>query len=175
MKKKRKVVLILTFNNRGQQAWIGLLLAVPLVIVLVIVAIFSFNVLDDFNTDNQADASSSAESKTATASVTASFPNLFDGLIILMVVIMWIFCLYSGYNAANNPVMLIVGIFLIIALAVVSMFLNNVWDEINTDATTGSVAALFPLTNVLLQNYLVVVIVMASSTLIVSFYGRGGL
>lgn len=165
----------MTFKNkRGQQAWIGLLLAVPLVIVLVIVAIFAFNVLDDFNTDNQADTSSSVESKTATASITSGFPSLFDGLIVLMVVIMWIFCLYSAYNSVNNSLMLVVSFFLIIVLGVVAMFLNNVWNEIASDATLSSVAVQFPLTNVLLQNYLVVVLVMGFSTLIVSFTNRGG-
>ena len=171
MKRRKEVVLILISNKSGQQAWLGLLFAVVIVIVLVIVAIFSYNILNDFNTDNQADSSSSVESKTATSEITGSFPNLFDGLIVLMVVIVWIFCLYSGYNAVNNPVMLVVGLFLIVALGVVSMFLNNVWNELSVDSTTGSIAALFPLTNVLLQNYLVVVLVMGFSTLIVSFYG----
>ena len=165
----------MTFKNKiGQQAWIGLLLAVPLVIVLVIVAIFSYNVLQDFNTDNQADTTSSVESKAATASITSSFPSLFDGLIVLMVVIMWIFCLYSAYNSENNPIMLVISFFLIVALGVVAMFLNNVWNEIASDDTLSSVATQFPLTNVLLQNYLVVVLVMGFSTLIVSFANRGG-
>ena len=79
-----------------------------------------------------------------------------------------------AYNSGSSPMLMVVAIFIIVAIGFAGMILSNMWDSISSDANFSSTASELPMTDFLLQNYLLVILVMGFSTLIVGFSQRGG-
>jgi ABC-type uncharacterized transport system permease subunit len=69
---------------------------------------------------------------------------------------------------------LVVALFIIVALAFAGMILSNAWEAVAD--STGLEAGLsgMPMTNYVLSNFLIYILVVGFSTLMVAFSQRGG-
>lgn len=159
-------------NKKGQFAQI--IVAVVLLALFLFGAVFVYQASDMINSEIQNDAEFSNEAKTQLNDLNTTYPSLFDGIGMFVFVGLWIFCLVSAYYSDSNPLWLIVALFIIASLGVVGMILNNVWGEIETDATMVSYAASFPMMSFLLSKYLLVVIFMGFSSVMVALYKNQG-
>lgn len=158
-------------NKKGQ--WIQVSLAVVIILVLAFVAVFSKIAFDAVNVEIQA-SDMTNESKVSIQQNVDAYPSMMDSIIMFFFIGMWISCLILAYFSSDHPLMGVIAILLIIVLGVVGMFLSNVWNGLETDPTTSSVVTSFPMTNFILQNYLITVIVMSGSTLMVMFLKTSG-
>jgi hypothetical protein len=162
----------LIFDKRAQ--YVQLALTIVVLFVFVIIAVFVYQASSQINDAIQVDDSMSVESKETLDSINTSYPSVFDGIGMFVFVGLWIFSLVLAYYSSSNTVMIFISLFVIAALAIVGMVLNNVWVSVYDDADTGSFAASFPMMNFIFSNYLLVVIVMGVTTLIVGVTRGGG-
>lgn len=160
--KRRRVVLILA-SKKGQ--FLQVALAIVIILVMAIVSVFVFQASDSLNDSFQQDVTLTNESKATYDSLNTAYPSLFDGIIMLVFVGLWVLSMVVAFNSDSNPLLLFISLFIIAALAVVGMILNNVWVSVYDSSESGGFAQQFPMTNFLLDKYLLVVLVMGFSCL----------
>jgi multidrug efflux pump subunit AcrB len=98
----------------------------------------------------------------------------FDAMVMLVLVGTWLLCLGLAYNSGSSPLLLVVALFIIVALAFAGMMLSNAWSAVADSVGLESGLAGMPMTNYVLSNFLVYILVVGFTTLMVSFSQRGG-
>lgn len=146
------------------------------IFAMILVSLFVFKANDEINTAIQASPALSNESKQVTANVNSSFPGVMDSMVAFAFMGLWLLALFMAYNSGGSPVLVIFSIIIIAFMAVAAMILSNIWSDVSSEASLSSYASSFPITNFLLNNYLVVFIVVGFSVVMVlASRGGGGL
>lgn len=162
----------MVFNKKGQ--FVQLIVSVVMIVLFMIIALFGSQISDNINSAIQADSEIDSEAKVKINELNNTYPSLFDGIGMLVFVGLWIFCLASAYNSDSNPLWLVVALFIIAALGVVGMILNNVWTTFETDSVMSVYTQEFPMMSFLLSRYLMVVLAMGFTTVMVAVYKNQG-
>lgn len=159
-------------SKRGQ--WVQLTLLIVVLFALGITFLFLGMVTEDINGEIQDEVSMSNQSKLMMQTQADSQGSVFDTSIVIVLAGLWLLCLALAYTAQGNPLLLVVAMFIIVALGVVGMILSNAWEEFRASDGFSSVAGDYGITNFILSNYLVFVVVMGFTTLWVGMSRGGG-
>jgi hypothetical protein len=156
-------------NKRGSLAIVWMLTSIVLVFVFVMISFFAYKGLSEINSDLQSDPDIQQEAKDQLGDLNTRYPTTFDGLVVLIVVLLWIAVMIFGFFSDNHPVFYALFFIIIIFLLILGGIFSNVWDEVKTDSELSALSLSFPKTNYIMDNYLLFVGVICFSGLIAMF------
>jgi hypothetical protein len=149
---------------------IGDTLMVLLVVFVFVIAMFVGKlVVDDLNADIQADSDISAEAKAASNDLTVRYPALFDGAVVLIFVLLYILVLVASYQIDTYPIFFAVTLILLAFAIIAGMFVQDFYTDIIGDAVFSGIENSFPMTNFLLSNIVMVILVVGFSVAFVLY------
>lgn len=148
----------------------GNLLFVSIIFIIVLVlfgliSMVTYNMFAEFDDAIVADLELN-ESKTIMTDVTDRYPPVFDGLIMIIFVGMWIAGIASCIVKEEHPLLFGFMMLMIIAVLIAGMFLSNSYEEFFQDSDMSGMPAAFPVTHWILTHLLEVGIVMMLSVLL---------
>lgn len=101
-------------------------------------------------------------------------PTVFDGAIITLLIVSWIYMLISGYLLSTNPAFMIVGLFFGFVILIFIAPISNVFLSIAGMSDFSEAIDSMPISNFIFNNALVFVIAMVTSVLISTYAGYRG-
>ena len=102
------------------------------------------------------------------------FPSVFDGVILIVFIGLWIFALVSAFFIDTHPMFFILTVVLLVAVFLVAAIVGNVGEGLLSEDEFSGVVGDFPITSWLLSNFLLVMLFVGFSVAIVMFgKGRG--
>ncbi len=150
--------------------------SLQIIIVLFIfglLAIITYNIFTDVNTDIQASSDISAEGKEMADSLHSRYPATMDGAFLLIFILLWILLLVAIWFFESNPLFMIIVIIVLVILLMAAGMLSNFWEEFSIDADF-SYADQFPSTYFILNNFLIVMATLFISVVATMYMkGRG--
>ena len=152
---------------------IDLFLSVVLLFVIAIGAVISWYFMTEidqsFRNETQIPASISSKFTTSTNQL----DNTFDAVVLTLLIGIIISLAGISYVLKTNPVMFMLVWFVIIIIGAVAGYLSNAWVDVTSGALATSVNN-FPITEFVMQNYLLITMVNAFIMLLVFFGTPGG-
>jgi len=149
-------------GKRGQTG-LDLILVVVMLFVFAIVAIFGYSMVSDFNTEWQQETDVSNESKDSMGSYATKFPTVMDQTFAILVGLLWLALIVTSFLIDSHPAFFVVTVLILLIVFFVAMELSNYFEEFMDDAEMSGFAAQFPITNWLMNNLLIVIVVMGLS------------
>lgn len=146
--------------------------SITIIILVFAIALFSFagyNIMKDLNSEIQSDADMGTTAKNTSQNLTTRMPTIFDGGIMLLFVLLWIGTLVSAYLIDTSPVFFIVSVIVFVIVLIFAFALGNVYDELILDAEFSDVPTDFPMTNFLLGNIKIMIVVVGFSIMMVLY------
>lgn len=159
-------------NKKGQL--IELVIGSVFLLIFAVIALVMYSASNELNNAVQADNTLDADTKNMSNNLNTAYPNIFDGLVGLLFVGVWLLVIVAAFNANSNPFFLIVGIIALVAIGFVGMISNNVWNDLILNPEFSTLAVDFPITNFLVNQYLLLVLVMGFSGLVVAYRSGSG-
>jgi len=154
-------------NKKGQIDII--LLVIVALAVFGIVSYVGFVVVQDLNVDIQADPSLGENTKNLSQKTADTFAPFSDGVFALILGLFWLGGLVAAYFSDNNPFFYVVFVLITVFLMTAGGIISNTWDELTSDSGFDGVANSFPVTNYVMNNYLMVFGVVLVSTFLTVF------
>ena len=105
-----------------------------------------------------------------TDNASASAP-VFDGAIITLLIVSWIYMLISGYLLFTNPAFMIIGVFFGIIILVFIGPIANVFLEFSGMSTFSEVSDSMPISGFLFNNAVSIMAVIVVSVLVATYAG----
>ena len=161
---------ILRKQKKGSTVQDGLMV----IIVMFTVVLFIFigkMVFTDLNDDLQDSTELSNSTKELSQNVYDKYDNVFDGIFLMVFILLWIMLLVAAFMLDSHPAFFVVSVLLLVAVFIVAGFISNAYDDFVSDDTFSVVSQGFPMTNAIMSNLLVVIIVVTFSVLLV-LYGK---
>lgn len=150
-----------------------ILVIVILLIAFGIIAYVGYGVITDLNDEIQGDSSISELTKNTTQQIADQYPSFNDGLFIFMFGLFYIGGLVAAYFADVTPFYYIIFVVVTVFLMIAGGLISNTWDEFSADSTYSGYDASFPITDWVMDNYLLVLgIVLGSSFMAVFLKSR---
>ena len=154
-------------------AMVQMLLIGVFLLVFALVAIFSYKAFDDLNTELQLDPDISVAAKNVSSNLHSATPDTLDNAFLTIFGLLFIVSMVAAYFIDDNPLWLIVVVFVLIMTALVAGAVSNTWDEF-TDDDAITFEHQYPKTNWILDHFLIVMLaVSASIGLVIFAKGRG--
>lgn len=144
-------------NHKGQVALWLVLIGMVIVLTFALINLFVYRTFNEINTDFQADTTFNNESKVVMQDMNDRFPLTFDALTLVIIVGFFLFSLVAGYFSDSHPALIPVFFIIAIVLCIVAMILSNTWNEIVMEDDLATTITSFPITNWILNNYLLVI------------------
>lgn len=160
--KRKKTVIASSKGNLGLDA----IFVVVGLFVLGIVMVFMYGLYTEFNDDIQADDDISAEAKATSASIETNYPQVFDQMFALFLVVLWIALIVTTYLIDTNPAFFVIVFIMLVITFIIGMELSNEYEEFTSEDDLSASAANFPMTNWIMGHFLEIVIVMVISGVI---------
>lgn len=151
------------------QGIVELIVAIIIIVIIASIVLPMYTVVTEINNDIANDTTMYNETKDAMAEVQTRYPQTMDGIIALIVGLLFMGGLIAAYFADSHPVYMIFFIIIVVFLMVAGGSLSNYWDEYSGDAEYGSISEQFPITNFILDNFLLVIGVFGFSIVLVLY------
>ncbi len=142
------------------------------IVVLFAFVFFSFVgniILDNMNDDAQANDDLNNQSKQIIDEHTTAYPERFDGLFMLLFILLWCVVLVASWNINTHPIFFIFTIILMIFVFFIAAVVGNTFEELTADSGFSSIAVNYPMINFIMGNLLIVSIAVGFSIVIVLF------
>jgi len=152
------------FSNKRGQTVFDTIMVIIVLFILALAAIIGSIVFSGVNDDVQADTTLSNQTKTTMSTINDNYTNWFDAAILGALIFFWALLLITSFLIDTHPVFFIVTVLLLMAVFVVSMIISNAYVEITTDSDMSAFSVQFPLTNFIMNNLLIIIIVIGLST-----------
>lgn len=156
-------------NSKKGNAISDSILLLILVFVFAVVAIVGYKAYSEINTDIQADSSIAEVAKNTSGEFNTRFPKFMDASVMTILVILWLFAIAASFRIDTNPMFFIVSIILLIAVLFVGASISNTYQELVSDVDLVGPATSFPMTNLIFNNLLITILVIAASVMIALF------
>lgn len=149
------------FKRKGFIA--PIIMSIIVLFTLGYIALISYDVYDDVNTDIQNSDDFSNATKLKANTYYESYDDVTDGGFLTVVVLVLIVLLAMAWFSYDSPVILIILIVLLIALILVGAIMSNAWYDLRTDDTYVTLSANLPIMSNVLDNFVmyVLAIIMA--------------
>lgn len=141
-------------------------------IVFAIVAIFANQIFSDFTNDITSDTDLSNTSKQEAVDLESRLPSNLDGAFALAFGLLWLVVVVTSFLLDSHPAFFVVSLVLMIGLLIGAGLLSNSYQEFASDSEINAFAEEFPITNMILNNFVIVVLILAGSIAIVQFAKR---
>jgi len=161
--------MVFHLNFRKGNAILDGILFFVIITVVAIGWIISGHIYSEINDDMQADTTLSQDAKDLINEQEEGYASLFDGLILFVFLLMWIFVLVASYQVDSHPVFFIVTLILLVFIIIASAYLGNAMEELSQDAELGVTFAQYPVANWILNNLVLVSMTISFSIVIVMY------
>lgn len=141
------------------------------IIMLIIFGIIGLMLFTDLNVDFQADPDNGAFSKELMQEAYDQYPSMWDDIIIIVFVGMWLFALISAFFIDTHPLFFVVSAILLVLLLIFIVYISNGAYDIFIDGDFETYYSQFPKTAFIFEHILTVMIVIGASVL-VTLYAR---
>lgn len=155
-------------NKKGNVAS-GMITIIIIVFALALFSFVGYNIMKDLNSEIQSDSDMKANTKNTSQNLTDRFPAIFDGGLMFLFVLLWIATLVSAYLIDTSPIFFIVSVVVFLIVIIFAFALGNVYDEFILDPEFQSVPTDFPMTDFLLSNIKIMVVVVGFSIMMVLY------
>lgn len=125
--------------------------------VFVFISFYGFKILDDLEPDIQEDLVLN-ESKEMYENIHSRYPNVFDGLFMLLFVGAWIFVVVAASMSTDHPILFVSSIVIMVFIIISIVILGNFYEEYFADASVAGLAANFPMANWIFSHILPIVL-----------------
>lgn len=146
------------------------------VIVIILFGIFSmvgFNTFDDMQTDVLADLELN-ESKDIVNDMNDRYPSVFDSVILIVFVGLWIGGIVSVMVKEEHPIVFGLMMLLVVFTIIAGMFLANSYEEMMQDSDFSDLPASFPITHFIITHMMEMGIGMGV-TILLAMYAKNKL
>lgn len=100
--------------------------------------------------------------------------SLFDGAIITLLIVSWVYMLISGYLLFTQPAFMIVGFIFSVIILIFIGPISNVFLSVTGQSEFSAIADSMPITMFLFNNAVIIIAVMLVSVLIATYAGYRG-
>lgn len=136
--------------------------------VFVMISYFGYKIYTDMSPYILEDLDHN-ESTAAFTEVEDRYPNVFSGLIVLVLVGFWAFVIVAAFLSNQHPIMFIFSIILIIFVIISAMILGNFYEEFFSDAEYGTITTEFAIPHFLMSHLLEISIGILMSGVLIAF------
>lgn len=152
---------------------LNILFVTILLLVFSMVGVLTYQVFDSLNSDIQNDDSLSDTTKETVGDVHERYPGTIDGAFATIFALFIILFAVLGHFSNSSPVLLIIPLIVLVATLVVAGIFSNTWETF-TDDSSITFESSFPITDFVLDNYLVTILVAAVSVAVGRYVTGGG-
>lgn len=160
-----------SFNFRKGQIGTEVIVIVVVIIVMIMIGLFFNSIISDFNADVQNTEGFHNVTKEEVDFVSDSYPSTVDNMIAIAFVLLWIGTLISAFFIDSHPIFFVFSLIILIVILVVCAILTNSYAEIVASSEISGDENLFPISNFIMNNLLIVGVVVGFSILAV-LYGK---
>jgi len=153
MYQERKPKRCLGHSRKGNMIVNGIIFVIA-IFVFVMISFFGFKIYSDMSPYIKADVNDSVEAVAAYEEVEDRYPNVFTGLIILVLIGFWSFIIVSAFMSTEHPILFIFMIILSIFLMISTAILGNFYKEFFSDAEYTALTSSFAIPHFLMTHIL---------------------
>jgi len=158
----------LAFKKKKGQIDI-ILLIVILLISFAIISYVGYGVITDLNDEIQGDSSLGESTKNVSNDIQVQYPSFNDGLFIFMFGLFFIGGLVAAYFSDVTPFYYVIFIVVTVFLMIAGGLISNTWDDFSSDAEYSGYDASFPMTDWVMDNYILVLSITLGSSFLAVF------
>lgn len=158
----------LAFNKKGN-AIADSIMIVVVIFVFAVIAFVGLKIFGDLNTEIQADDQLDNQSKQISEDLYDRYPSVMDGTFIFAFALIWILVLVASFIIDAHPIFFIVTLILLIFVIIIGAYIGNIYEELSNDSEIGTFASSFPMTNFVMQHYMLFIIAIALTVSLVLF------
>jgi len=156
-------------SNRKGNIILESLLVLIVLMVFALIAINGANILSDLTTEITGDTDVAQEAKDEITDLESRYPANLDGAFALAFGLLWLVTLITSFMVDSKPAFFVVSLVLFIGVLIAGGLLSNAYDEWSGDSEISTFADEFPMSNFILQNLIMVLLVLGGSIAIVMF------
>lgn len=156
-------------NNRGSLFDIASIIIV--LVFFALTAVVGVLVVQNFNDSFKATVELSPTTEALIDDNQARLPSMFDNAFLTILIMSWVYLLVAGYLLNTNPVFLVVGIVFVLLVLIVVPILANLYADVSGTSIFSDAADSLPITNWIIANSLVFMIVMSITVLLATYAG----
>lgn len=177
MVRKKNLRGLILDSKKGQNGGgvLGAFLMMVLVVVIIYgiaqVNIFGGEIVDEIALEINVGNNYTAESIAPITSMQNNYNPLMDGIVGLALIGLWILGMAMAYNASTHPYLGVLALLLVVILGLVGMILSNTWEDVAHDTDLANQTSNQPLTDFILTNYLLFVIIIGGTISLAFFLG----
>ena len=138
-------------------------------LILIIFGIVGLTLFTDMNNDFQADPDNDPDAKQQMQEQYDQYPSMWDDIIIIIFVGLWLFILISAYFVETSPIFFIISIVLLIILLYVTVYIGNGAENIFNDDGLNNEYIQFPKTQFVVENLVLFILAIGATTVLVLF------
>lgn len=140
-----------------------------MLVVFGLIGIISYITFEDLSDDISSDPDISDMAKGNISALKDRTPATLDGVFALAFGLFWLMVIAASFMIDSHPIFFIISIVLLFGILFASAYLSNAYEEFADDEEMRSAVAEFPITNFILGNLLIVMLVIGGSIAIVLF------
>lgn len=173
MIEKRKLL----YGKRGNVFTESLIYIVS-IFIIVLVMFFAVKLFKGINPTLQAQDTINAQSKEMLNKVDTNMPILFNNLILMLIILLWITVIVLSFIIDSHPIFFIIGIFLLLVSLTVGLMLGNVYNDLIQSGAFDDVRDSFTFSTWFFTHMHIVMVLVGASILIALYvksqYQGGG-
>lgn len=166
---KKKDSTIAFFAGKKGNAIADTILVMVVLTIFAVTMFFGYRLLDDFNSEIQADDSFHNISKQELGDWHSKFPQVYDATFISIVFLLWMVLLVTSFLIDTHPIFFVITIIIILFVFASALFFEEVFSEIIMDEDFSGYENVFPMTNWVMSNLLILVLAIGFSVILVLF------
>lgn len=168
MGKNRKRITAFLGNKRGN-AIADIMLVLVVILVVSVTMFFGYHLLSVFNDDIQNDPSFSNVSKTELGNWQGKFNGVYDAIFMSIIVILWVVLIIVSFLIDTHPIFFVVTLLVILFVFAFALFVTELYDTMLLEDEFSGYDTLFPMTNWVMSNLLIIILAMGFSVILVLF------
>ena len=146
-------------------------------VIFIIIAIFGFSlasiigykIFTDINDEIQVEATFSNDSKEILDDLHGKYPPLFDGAFLVILIFLWIGGIIASFMVDSHPIFLVATIVLTVFVLFLGAIFSNSYEGISQSSDLSNYSSEFPITNFMMGNLYIIVLIMSISISLVLF------
>jgi len=168
---------IKSLRNDKRGSLVDMVFIAVMIFAFAIVCITGYAILQKYNEQVSAEDTMSELGKNMTLDAQNNYGNIFDGIMIFVVVGLAVALIVSVMVIKTHPSFLWVSLFLLIIFGVLFFVMQETWKEISEEdlyATQTNATTSFPITDYIMNNFIAIFIVIGTVGIIVMYAKFGG-
>lgn len=136
------------------------------IFIIILVMVFSVKLFKGINPTFQTQDTITQQSKDMLNNVDNYIPTLFNNLILMIIILLWITVIVFSFLIDSHPIFFVVGFFLLMISLIVGMFIGNVYNNIAESEALSETMSYFTVANWFFTHIHIVMVLVGASILI---------